>query len=55
MGSSQSKKNENSIVVESYLSGLGGQMDVVDSIPCVSSVDQTQFIVFLNKLDMKSF
>jgi hypothetical protein len=48
-------KTENSILVESFTIGLGGQYDLIDQIPCVSSADKTQFIVFFDKLDVESF
>jgi hypothetical protein len=42
-------------LVENLVQGLCGEEEVVDSIPCVISGDQTKFIVFLNELDVKKF
>lgn len=47
--------NESQLVVQTYCMGLCFEKILVDSIPCISSADQTKFIVFLNKFDTKKF
>jgi hypothetical protein len=42
-------------LVENFAQGLCGEENIVDSIPCVISADQTKFMVLLNEFDSKKF
>ena len=55
LNSSDREFGPSKVLIETYCMGLRCEKNLVDSIPCLSSADQTKFIVFLNDLDSKLF